>query len=121
MVQRKISRPIKVSARKAVDLRWPGRMMVLSEWSMLAYMSGTSGGSDGAPSRRAVQRADWLALGLMALGVQVDRMEQDGAGGIRFESYERRTVWSVSPDGSLSSVTPEGDGTRRTEIAGVIP
>jgi hypothetical protein len=100
---------------------WREKLVRLEEWSMIAYTSIDTLSGRTPPTRRAVQRAVWLVLTFSSMDFRADRFEQNGKGGIRIESYSKETVWHIDSDGALSSVRPEGDGTRRFELAASVP
>lgn len=74
------------------------------------------------PTRQALQRATWLAVGMVDMAKRVDRIRKDGDGGLIFQDTKSRTTWRCEADGSCSRVDVIGDeSSRRTELAGSLP
>lgn len=74
------------------------------------------------PTRQAMQRAAWLAVGMVDMGRKVDRIRRNNEGGLIFEQPHLNRTYRIEADGSCAVVEIIGDeSSRRTELAGALP
>lgn len=110
------------STAQALENCWSGKLAVLKEWGATAYMQeNLRDPNEDIPTSKAVQRGVWLAIGLHGMGVYVDRMSQDGKGGIKFEKVSPKKEWRIDRDGDCDLLQSEGPEVRRVRIGGKLP
>jgi hypothetical protein len=74
------------------------------------------------PTRPAIQRAVWLAVGMIDMHRAIVRIKTTPDGGIIFSTTTGRSTWRIEPDGSAALVTKIGDEQSRfTPLVGALP